>query len=151
MDLIRYIIQCYNVLLTFSLQATLADQSPAVSRRIGFSSFPLSCLLVRILIQTMKVSDVNLYDYWKIIGASLISYLQQYLKRYYYYDEFRLYMVKIAIGMRLIWYTKSRNLNNDYRSIKNDSDSSNQDSTSYPKEKLGITTTTPSSSSNNKS
>lgn len=46
---------------------TLADQSPAVSRRIGFSTFPLTCLLIRITLQTIQAKEI-------LSGSSLLYY-----------------------------------------------------------------------------
>lgn len=48
-------------------QGTLADQSPAVSRRIGFSTFPLTCLLIRITLQTIRAKGI-------IFGPRLVYY-----------------------------------------------------------------------------
>lgn len=85
-------------------ETTLADQSPAVSRRIGFSSLPLTCLLVRITMQTMKVTEVRLFDHFGWILLIVVV----------------MFTVKIAVGIGLIAYTRRRNLYNDYRLVKVD-------------------------------
>lgn len=83
---------------------SLADQSPAVSRRIGFSSFPLACLLVRIVMQTWTVSEFKLASALPIMLAGFMALLS----------------VKIGLGMALIQYTSCRNRAYDYRTAKTD-------------------------------
>jgi len=52
-------------------EGSLADQSPAVSRRIGFSSFPLTCLLIRILMQTFNFTSLACWSWNGLVRASL--------------------------------------------------------------------------------
>lgn len=74
-------------------EATLADQSPAVSRRIGFSSFPLFCLLLRIVLQTMAVSEMTITRRNLLLISAVLA---------------SLFVVKVAVGMLLIRYTHYR-------------------------------------------
>lgn len=82
---------------------TLADQSPVVSRRIGFSSFPLSCLLLRIVLQTISVSEMTFSRRNTLLIA--VTFLT-------------LFVVKVAVGMLLINYTHRRTKNTELRSIQ---------------------------------
>lgn len=90
--------------------SSLADQSPAVSRRIGFSSFPLACLLIRILAQMWTVSERTLVSALPMLLAVFLV----------------LFILKILLGMALIQYTANRNAACDYRMIKAEPGARNQ-------------------------
>lgn len=56
------------------LDSPNADQSPIVSRRIGFSSLPLACLVARILYQTVSKTQVALLPLRYYLLAVTIMY-----------------------------------------------------------------------------
>ena len=91
---------------------TLADQSPAVSRRIGFSSFPLTCLLIRIFTQITTVSQFNLLRHGLTL---LVIYVL-------------LLVFKIILGISLALYTRQNNSNQHHNQhaviVKNDPENS---------------------------
>lgn len=75
-----------------SVVEVLADRSPQVSRRIGFSAFPLACLLIRVLMQFVVVYDLNWTRLWPhllglyccallvklIVGINLAAYARKW-------------------------------------------------------------------------
>lgn len=70
----------------------LVDRSPQVSRRIGFSAFPLACLLIRVLMQFVVVYDLSWSRLWPhlfgmyccafvikmIVGINLAAYARKW-------------------------------------------------------------------------
>lgn len=116
---------------------TLADQSPAVSRRIGFSTFPLTCLLIRITLQTIQAKEI-------LSGSSLLYYGPIFYIMYHPNLQLlahklpcacRLVSLKLTLGMALIKYTRARNEQNDYRLIK--TDPSHRDAIAQPEHPTG--------------
>lgn len=77
---------------TMSEGAGLADQSPQVSRRIGFSVFPLSCLLIRVVMQIVLVYQPVWSQLWPHIVGSFGC----------------LFIIKLIIGMNLSAYCRRR-------------------------------------------
>lgn len=70
----------------------LVDRSPQVSRRIGFSAFPLACLLIRVLLQFVVVYELTWSRLWPhlaglyccavivklIVGINLAAYARKW-------------------------------------------------------------------------
>lgn len=83
---------------------TLVDQSPIVSRRIGFSAFPLTCLLIRILVQIVMASEWHIWHYLRLIMVIVPL----------------LFILKVILGMLLISYTRDRMEQLEYRSLSLD-------------------------------
>ena len=105
-----------------SAKGSLADQSPAVSRRIGFSSFPLTCLLIRVLMQTLGFASVRYWS-WNGIVRALLYFLLYIFKRFCLYCNVmrcRILLVKVTLGMSLIAYTRARNAQNLHHYSKAD-------------------------------
>jgi hypothetical protein len=78
----------------YGITAKLADQSPQVSRRIGFSAFPLASLLIRVILQELRAGSEGPLSYWRwaphvfgvygclllcklILGINLAGYCKQ--------------------------------------------------------------------------
>lgn len=73
--------------------STMVDQSPIVSRRIGFSSLPLVCLFVRIVWQTLMASEMTwARSKYQIVGMAL-----------------SLILLKLLLGIGLLTYTRNNN------------------------------------------
>lgn len=52
-----------HLTLKYTCNQPLVDQSPAVSRRLGFASIPLACLVVRVFFQILDMlSDESHFD-----------------------------------------------------------------------------------------
>lgn len=77
---------------TMSEGAGLVDQSPQVSRRIGFSVFPLSCLLIRVVMQIVLVYQPA----WSKLLPHIIGSFGC------------LFILKLIIGMNLSAYCRRR-------------------------------------------
>ncbi|TPX70027.1 hypothetical protein SpCBS45565_g02060 [Spizellomyces sp. 'palustris'] len=66
---------------------TFVDQSPAVARRIGFVSIPLSCLVIRVTLQTMQMllylrstsDDADQHSHEKDLSSSISRLVKAFL------------------------------------------------------------------------
>lgn len=74
----------------------LADQSPQVSRRIGFSAFPLASLLIRVILQELRASsNEDSFSYWRLAPHVFGIYGC-------------LLLFKLILGINLAGYCKQR-------------------------------------------